>query len=70
MGDRHRVVQHKKFRGGKFVSWDKVLAEAAEYASRVGPDRLINISHSMDGIVVVWFWSSERDLAGTTSATR
>jgi hypothetical protein len=32
---------------------------AAELATSIGKDRLINISHSMDqnhGVVTVWYW--------------
>jgi len=42
-----------------FSSWDTLLAEAAEFANRLQPDRLINICHSADqsrGVVVVWYW--------------
>jgi len=40
-------------------SWDSLLADAAEFANSLQPDRLINISHSADqstGVVVVWYW--------------
>jgi hypothetical protein len=40
-------------------SWEALFEEAAAFASRVGPDNLINISHSEDGnegVVTVWYW--------------
>ena len=40
-------------------TWEELFAEAAEFASTLAPDRLINISHSCDnseGVVCVWFW--------------
>jgi hypothetical protein len=45
-----------------FRSWGSLFAEAAEFASQIGPQRLINISHSEDrneGVMVVWFWGEE-----------
>lgn len=45
---------------GTFASWDSLFRKAASFASRVGPDRVINISHSCthsDGVVTVWYWA-------------
>jgi len=53
------TVKYQTFRGG-FLTWDALFTEAAEYASTLGPDRLISISHSEDdndGVVTVWFWT-------------
>ncbi|HLA89059.1 MAG TPA: hypothetical protein VJL28_01355 [Gemmatimonadaceae bacterium] len=53
-----KTVQFRKFRG-TFRSWDKIFAEAASFATEIGPDRLISISHSedkSDGVVAVWYW--------------
>ena len=47
--------------------WDELVAEAAEFASSVGQDRLINISVSASGgtdlfgfgsqgAIFVWYW--------------
>ena len=36
-----------------------ICAEAAEFASGLSPERLINISHTKEGTaiwVAVWFW--------------
>jgi hypothetical protein len=52
------VVRFKTFISG-FESWEQLFGQAAEYATRLGPDRLINISHSEDsneGVVTVWYW--------------
>lgn len=41
-------------------SWDALFAEAAEFATMLGPERLISISHSDShsrGVVAVWYWS-------------
>ena len=48
-----------KFR--KFVrgDWETIFQEAAEFATTIGPDRVVSISHSADGskaIVTVWYW--------------
>jgi hypothetical protein len=50
------VVKYKHFTGGG--SWDSLFAMASEFASRIGPDRVISISHSEDmsvGVVAVWY---------------
>lgn len=51
-------VRFEIFRG-TFKSWDELFQQAAEFASHIGPDRLIGISHSCDnndGVVTVWYW--------------
>jgi hypothetical protein len=53
-----RMVRFEVFRG-VMASWEDLFEEAAEFATRLGPDRLITISHSEDendGVVAVWFW--------------
>ena len=43
-----------------FKSWESLCEEAADFATRVGRERLITISHSEDqnqGVVIVWYWS-------------
>ena len=52
-------VKFKIFRG-TFSSWDKLLQKAADFASFVGKDRLVNIAQSEDSeesVIVVWYWS-------------
>jgi len=44
---------------GTFASWNTLFTEAAQFASTLGKDRLISISHSAessDGVVTVWYW--------------
>jgi hypothetical protein len=51
-------VRFEIFRSG-VSSWNTLFAEAANFASRIGPLDLINISHSEDtneGVVTVWYW--------------
>lgn len=55
-----RVVHFKVFRGG-FSKWETLFAQAAEFASAIGPDRLISVSHSQDEVVAVWYWSDEEE---------
>ena len=53
------TAQYRMFRG-TLASWETLFAEAAEFASTLGPDRVISISHSEDaneGVVVVWYWT-------------
>jgi hypothetical protein len=54
----NKNVKFKVFRG-VFSSWDQLFEDASEFASALGPERLISISHSADhhdGVVVVWYW--------------
>jgi hypothetical protein len=45
-------------------SWHSLFDQAARFASRIGPSRLINISQSAgqeafrgnNGVVTVWYW--------------
>jgi hypothetical protein len=48
-------------------SWTSMFTDAADFASEIGPDRLIGISHSHgggnessglggSGVVTVWYW--------------
>jgi hypothetical protein len=44
-----------------FKSWDDLCDEAAAFATKVGKDRLINISVSQadtggQGVIFVWYW--------------
>jgi hypothetical protein len=51
-------VNHRIFRG-MFTSWTSLCDEAAAFASSVGSENLISISHSCDehdGVIVVWYW--------------
>ncbi len=50
-------VKFEDFRG-TFTSREKLFEKAAEFASRLGRERLINISHSRDdneGVVTVCY---------------
>jgi hypothetical protein len=52
-------IKFKKFKA-IVKSWDTVFQEAAEFATTVGPDRVVSISHSSDhgeSIVTVWYWA-------------
>lgn len=54
-------VRYKFFRG-KWCSWEELFEDAAAFAGRLSPKQLISISHSCDhgdGVVTVWYWSSE-----------
>ena len=53
-----------KYFASSLKSWDSLFAEAAGFATEVGPDRLISISHSHGGpdivgigVITVWYWS-------------
>lgn len=43
------------------ASLETVMQQAADFATRIGPDRVVNISFSPEGhfqlgVVVVWYW--------------
>jgi hypothetical protein len=63
-------VRFKLFRSS-FSSWKALFDRATEFATRVGRDRLISISHSEDrgdGVVTVWYWADEADPADEEDA--
>ena len=52
-------VQFRVFKA-VFKSWETLFEEAAQFATEIGPERLIGISHSgdqADGVVTVWYWA-------------
>ena len=52
-------MAYKYFRG-MLASWDELFTEAAQFATEVGPERVVGISHSCDdsdGVVTVWYWT-------------
>jgi len=53
------VAAFEMFRG-TMATWDQLFSQAAAFATSVGPERLISISHSedqQDGVVTVWYWA-------------
>ena len=52
-------AQYRIFRG-TLASWETLCGDATDFASDLGPDRVISISHSEDaneGVVIVWYWT-------------
>jgi len=49
-------------------SWESLFDQAAEFASSLGPEQLISISHSENirsmGAVSVWYWQGDGDAPG------
>jgi hypothetical protein len=43
--------------GGVFESRDSLLRRAADAATAIGPERLINISYEDKGMVTIWYWA-------------
>ena len=55
-------LQFRMFRSEGFLDTqgDLVAAQAAEFATAIGPAKLFNVSHAMDGhihIITVWYWN-------------
>ena len=45
---------------GAWASFDELFSEAAAFATEIGRERFVSISHSEDkndGVVTVWYWS-------------
>lgn len=59
----HDLMKYEKFQG-TLISWDALFAEAARFATALGPARVVDISHSSSqgrGIVVVWYHDDETE---------
>jgi hypothetical protein len=71
-------VLYEHFRAS-LKTWKELFQDAADFATEVGPERLISISHSaegIEGIVTVWYWGEPNschhcgyDLTGNVSGT-
>ena len=47
---------------GTLATWDDLFTQAAQFATEIGSERVLNISHSADsadGVVTVWYWTTE-----------
>jgi hypothetical protein len=50
---------------GTFETWEALFAEAAHFATEIGPERVVSISHSpdrSDGVVTVCYWTTEDEV--------
>ena len=61
--DREQVAASKCFKSRKGWSsqddWDKICGDALSFASSIGKERVISISHSQVGdatTVIIWYW--------------
>jgi len=64
-------VRFRKFRA-TLMTWDELFQQAADFASSLGPERVISISHSdshSKGVVTVWYWSPARGAVDDARAT-
>ena len=53
------MMVHFRVFKSSFRRWDELFSDAADFASRLGEQRLINISHACDhgeATVTVWYW--------------
>jgi len=53
-----RFARFRIFRSA-LTTWESLFVEAAEFATEMGPERLITVSHSSDngeGVITVWYW--------------
>jgi hypothetical protein len=53
--EKKLIVNYKYFRG-TFITWPELFDQAADFATKIGKERLISISHSedeKDGVVAV-----------------
>jgi len=52
-------MAYKYFRG-TLASWDELFDQAAQFATEIGTEYVVGISHSADrgdGVVTVWYWT-------------
>jgi hypothetical protein len=52
---------------GVITTWPELFQQAAEFATSLGRDRLITISHSEDkedGVIAVWYWGDPGEQDG------
>ena len=52
-------LAYKYFRG-TLATWDDLFDQAAQFATEIGPERVVGIPHSADrgdGVVTVWYWT-------------
>lgn len=64
--DQKWRLAYRKFRG-TLATWADLFEEAARFATEIGPERVLNISHSADqcdGVVTVWYWTTEDETEG------
>ena len=53
------TVQSKIFKS-TFHSWAEMCQEVGEFATSIGREHLITISHSAyasEGVIIVWYWA-------------
>jgi hypothetical protein len=56
-------VRFKTFES-QFATRQKILQMAAEFATQLGPERLINITHTEDRddeVVTIWYWEDSHE---------
>ena len=52
-------LTYKYFRG-TLATWDELFNQAADFATEIGSEYVVGISHSADrgdGVVTVWYWT-------------
>ena len=65
MDEKARMTVRFRIVKSTWQKWDQLFAEAAAFATEVGPGRLIGISHSHEGpegVVTVWYWEADPPL--------
>lgn len=63
---RHETAVYRVFRA-TFKGWDTLCVQAAAFATSLGKERLITISHSADHsdkMITVWFWGDPSEQEG------
>ena len=62
-----KVLTFRAYRG-TMATWEELFAAAARFASDLGSERVLNISHSVDdddGVVTVWYWVNQGNEDGS-----
>jgi hypothetical protein len=53
------AMRYELFRAGSFTTWDELMQSVADYATELGPERVVSISQSEDkgdAVVTIWYW--------------
>lgn len=64
------MMKCKVFRGKLFTPWEKTCQLARDFATRIGRERIVNISNtSIQGLcyVTVWYWEDAADASASSS---
>ncbi len=63
------IMKCKVFQMKIFTPWEKTLQSVCDFATRIGRERIVNISNTSDRSVTVWYWE-DVDAASDSSSSQ